>query len=306
MGAGVAASPHCPTAVRPGLGGEAARDGRFRDRIGAGGSSVISGVRPVPEGAFRFPRWLPVRAEALAVRRSAVRNRSPSSCPSSRKAEASDPFGRSQSPKLLVPPDRPWIEILGPAGFAAPESEDPVLPDASGAEAPFSPVAARRPKSRFPPGWSWTRRSGVRPGSGSFRARRLVRFRVGAVRCLPLSHPLKDKPAASAWRRLRQPPCLSRRRLFVWWDKEVRLAQAVAGRLSSVAGRSSRPRTKAVMKTESHQADSGRFRLWITRITGITETVLKYSPERGLPARIGPATANRERTARLAARACAA
>jgi len=57
------------------------------------------------------------------------------------------------------------------------------------------------------------------------------------------------------------------------------------------------------MKTESHQADSGRFRLWITRITGITETQLKYSPEPGLPVRIGAVIANRVRTARLAARA---
>jgi hypothetical protein len=30
---------------------------------------------------------------------------------------------------------------------------------------------------------------------------------MGALRSLPLSHPLKDKPVASAWRRLRQPPC---------------------------------------------------------------------------------------------------
>jgi hypothetical protein len=218
MGAGVAASPHCPTAVRPGLGGEAARDGRFRNRFGAGGSSEISGVRPVPEGAFRFPRWLPVRAEALAVRRWRFGTEVPL------PAQAPE---RPKPPIPLASPSRRsvWIRLTGHGpkswvlpGFAAPKSEDPVLPDKSGAEAPFSPVAARRPKSRFPPGWSWTRRSGVLPGSGSFRARRLFRFRVGALRCLPLSHPLKDKPAASAWRRLRQPPCLSHPRLFVWWD----------------------------------------------------------------------------------------
>jgi len=40
---------------------------------------------------------------------------------------------------------------------------NPVLPEESEAEASSSPVAAPEPKSRFPPGWSWIRRSGVLP-----------------------------------------------------------------------------------------------------------------------------------------------
>ena len=71
-----------------------------------------------------------------------------------RETEASLSLGRLQMPKHPDPPGRPWTEILGPAGFAAPEPEGSVLPDLSGAEAPFLPVAAREPKSRFPPGWS--------------------------------------------------------------------------------------------------------------------------------------------------------
>ena len=93
-------------------------------------------------------------------------------------------------------------------------------------------------------------------GAGSGRARRPFRFRMGASRSLPPSHPLKGKPAivriaaassaalpsASASRRsedrARHPPGL--------W----------LGRLSSVAGGSSRPRFEAVTENESHQADS--------------------------------------------------
>src|SRR5436190_986187 len=86
---------------------------------------------------------------------------------------------------------------------------------------------------------------------------------------MPLSHPLKGKPAASAWRRLRQPPCLRFRPLLARRRQQANLWLWL-GRLSPVAGRSSRPRTKAVMESDSHQADSRAFRLWITRIMGVS------------------------------------
>ncbi len=257
----------------------------------------------MPEGAFRFPRWLPTRAEALEVRRSAVRNRSPSSCPSSRKTEA---LPSLQQAPVAEAPGSAWQAMdrnPGSCRFAAPAPEGPVLPDLSEAEAPSSPVAAREPKSRFPPGWSWTRRSGVRPGARFLPSPKALPVPDGRFRNLPLSHPLKGKPAASAWRRLRQPPCLRVVASSSGGTRRPGSLGLVAGRLSSVAGRSSRPRMKAVTKTDSHKADFGRFRLWITRITGITETPLKYSPRSDCRARIGAVAANRRRTARLAARA---
>ena len=103
--------------------------------------------------------------------------------------------------------------------------------------------------------------SGRPPGPGSLRPARSVEepkpfFRtVGASRSLP---------SASAW----ASPCFriaaassaappSRHRLIVWWDKRPVSLRPWLGRLSSVAGRSSLPRMKAVMKNESHQGHCG-------------------------------------------------
>ena len=114
MGAGVAASPHCPAAA--GYQAWEARQsaGRFRSRVRAGGSYLTSGVLPVPEGAFRLPRGLPVRAEALAVRRSADPE------PGSRLPPSMDPepklgslSGRTAFGRSLSPASSPWTCVLG-------------------------------------------------------------------------------------------------------------------------------------------------------------------------------------------------
>ena len=107
--------------------------------------------------------------------------------------------GRIPRPKPRVCPAVPEPGFRGPPISQLP-GRGPVLPDKRMAGALLLPVAARRLASRFPPD-----RPDLRPpawfGSG---ARRLLD--LGTSRSLPLSHPLKGKPATSAWRRLRQPP----------------------------------------------------------------------------------------------------
>lgn len=73
MGAGIAAGPHCPCAGSlPGRRGVPRRAVSSPRRLGTGGSQRRFLRSPsATEAAFRIPRGLPVRAEALAVRRSA-------------------------------------------------------------------------------------------------------------------------------------------------------------------------------------------------------------------------------------------
>lgn len=151
-------------------------------------------------------------------------------------------------PKPRVPPGGPSAEALWTAASQLP-GRSPVLPDRVGAEAPPRPVAVRGPKSRCcradcgpKPG---TCLIGSRPGAGK---------PMGALRNLPLSHPLKGKPAASAWRRLRQPPGP-----FAGETPPGGTAPASLGLwpgLRTVAGLPPRPRMEAVMESESHQAQS--------------------------------------------------
>ena len=251
---------------------------------------------------FRFPRWLPGRAEALSVRRLAVRNRGSSSGPASRKAEAPGPpdgTGRRSSRSAWQVMSR----SPGSRQFAAPGPEGPVLPDRSepklksrrwrrlsrssafrragpGPEGPVSCLirSLREPESSSGSGWA--------PHDA-------CRFRIRS-RTSPQLPPGGGFVSRPALRAVASSPGGTRRSVSLGpW----------LGRLSSVAGRSSRPRTKAVMKIESHQADSGRFRLWKTRITGITESgpqslpAIRRAPEKTACARIAASMA------RLAARA---
>jgi hypothetical protein len=154
---------------------------------------------------FRFPRGLPVRAEALAVRRLAVPEPGFQFLLSrGSSAEASVPrFGRIAFGRSLWPAWRSMDLRPGSAGFAAPGPK-PGPARQFGAEALSSPVAARRLASRFPP----DRKLDRSPSSRLFRFGTRRSRNLGTLRSLPLSHPLKGKPAASAWRRLRQPPGL--------------------------------------------------------------------------------------------------
>jgi hypothetical protein len=159
------------------------------------------------------------------------------------------------------PEPKPWFRLASPwavrpwviAGFAAPEPKPgPARPCRSrsfsraggGArtEVPLSAGLVLNPKVRCPAcPVPWVRRPLVP---------------MGASRSLPLSHKLKGKPAASAWRRLRQPPCLPLRSTI--HPKAIcRFRPGLwLGRRSPVAGRLSRPHPRSVTIVSAFQANS--------------------------------------------------
>ena len=151
MGAGVAASPHGPLAA--GYQAWEARQsaGRFRGRVRAGGSFAVSGGPCAACAPFRFPRRLPVRAEALAVRRSAVPEpgfRLPPSASRSRSS-VSPPAGQLRPKPQPCPAAH---RLASPACLSQLPGRSPVLPDAVRSRSSFlSPVAARRLSSRLLP-----------------------------------------------------------------------------------------------------------------------------------------------------------
>jgi len=207
MGAGVAAGPHCPFAeTQPGRRGVPRRavssGGAWTGGPGAASSGVLFQPKPEPVSP-RAPRPGP-KPWRFAVRRFGTHVPLPPIAVPLPKLWSR--WWRDPRPKPRVPPDGHGPKSWG-RRFSQLPGRNPVLPGKSGAEAPSFPVASPGPKSRFPPGWSWTRRSGVLPVVSHVPEGRLETN--GRFRSLPLSHPLKDKPAASAWRRLRQPPCLS-------------------------------------------------------------------------------------------------
>lgn len=150
MGAGVAASPHCPLRMGARPGRRGGPRGRFR------GAKPSRGQGRIPQGsfrrlsAFRLPRGLPVRAEALAVRRSADpgktlgfpsrRRRRPQAC-------ASDPLRRG-SGQAGGPPDRSGPKPLN-LPLRSSRAEARSCPTQAEPEGPPRPVAARRLSSRF-------------------------------------------------------------------------------------------------------------------------------------------------------------
>lgn len=210
MGADVAASPHCPAAddTRPGRRGSpreavfetAAKPGApqrfpesFRDPKVPFGSPAGSPSGPKP---WRFAAWRKFRTEAPPSGRvgfqSAEAPRSPSGWIS----------GRNRVSRLAGHGPKSWALPLRSSRTRRP-----------------GPARQVEGRSLFPPGGG--AQTEVPPSAGPIldrspvsglarfsRARRLPRSGMGASRSLPLSHPLKGKPAASAWRRLRQPPCL--------------------------------------------------------------------------------------------------
>ena len=206
MGAGVAAGPHCPFASNP------AWEAR-RSALGGFEKSAPEPGAPLPfppesihgRSRFRFPRWLPDQGRSpggsplggleLAFRFPPSRFRKP-------KPSVPQPAGSSA--EASVPPGSPGPKSWA-CRFAAPGPKPgPARPIR--AEALFR----RWRRADLSPAF---RRAGPGPegpvsGLPVPQARRLS-VPMGASRSLPLSHPLKGKPAASAWRRLRQPPCLS-------------------------------------------------------------------------------------------------
>ena len=153
-------------------------------------------------------------------------------------------------PKPPVPPGRSRAEALVPP-LRSSRAETRSCPTDKGPRPAVPPVAARRLASRFC-------RTGVgpKPATCLMVSEPEGSETLGTERNLPLSHPLKGKPAASAWRRLRQPPGLCSATL---------LPGGTAGPLRSGSGwEGFRPLPvdrlghgpEAVTKSESHQADS--------------------------------------------------
>lgn len=175
MGADVAASPHCPAAD-----GHQAWEAR-QSALGCFESRSEPGARTRPPGSFRrrgafgFPRWLPVRAEALAVRRWRIGN---PKVPVSRLG-----FTRSRSPgfrfggslgRSLGSARQPETEVPA-CRFAAPGPK-PGPARRKSAEAPFhrwqcadrSPASAGQGKGRSPRSRLSGSRTGVRKTDGRF------------------------------------------------------------------------------------------------------------------------------------------
>jgi hypothetical protein len=202
--------PPAPTvpSLKPSLGGEAFRAGRFR--VAAPEPGVLA---PLPPGSFsgrsrsRFPRGLPDQGRSPGGSPFGgleLTSLFPPSRSLGRSSGSDDGgiLGRSLGFRLTVMDRSP-----GSAGFAAPGPKPgparqirsrSSFSAGGGArtEVPLSAGLVLNPKVRCPAWW--------------FPARPKAAWKpMGALRSLPLSHPLKGKPAASAWRRLRQPPCLS-------------------------------------------------------------------------------------------------
>jgi hypothetical protein len=260
MGAGIAAGPHCPVALDPAEAASPALGG-------------FEGRRPGPKPRKAKPRSRVLRGPSTGRSLFPVSPRAPRQG----RSPGGSPFAVSK-PKLLFPPWRaPPAEALGSAsggiqgrspgsawqvhgpkswviaGFAAPEPKPgPARPCRSRSfsraggsartEVPPSAGLVLNPKVRCPAcPVPWVRRPLVP---------------MGASRSLPLSHKLKGKPAASAWRRLRQPPCLPLRSAI--HPKAICRSRPGLwlGRLSSVAGRSSRPHPRSVTIVPAFQAES--------------------------------------------------
>ena len=266
MGADVAAGPHCPFAgTWPG------RRGVPHRAVSRDGASNRGFQAPLPPGSFsgrsrsRFPRGLPDQG------------RSP----------GGSPFGGSELTSLF-PPSRSRGRSFGSVDGGILRPKPPVRLTAM--DRSPGPVAFAAPGPKPGPARPIRRRSAFLAGGGAkdrspafrragpgpegpvsglegFRsARRPTGTLMGASRSLPPSHPLKGKPAASASRRLRQPPCLR----FHPPDrpKTARLnsARAVAGKAF--------PRCREIVSATPESCHEKRVGpsplcLWITRITGV-------------------------------------
>jgi hypothetical protein len=260
MGAGIAAGPHCPVAldpaeaVSPALGGSRGGDQGASPEGPKPRSRVLRGPSTA-EAASGFPAGSPTGPKPW---RFAV---------GGFEAEASLPIlagTAGRSPWFRVgrdPEPKPWFRLASPwavrpwviAGFAAPEPKPgPARPCRSrsfsraggGArtEVPLSAGLVPNPKVRC-------------PACPVPRVRR-PSVPMGASRSLPLSHKLKGKPAASAWRRLRQPPCLPLRSAI--HPKAICRSRPGLwlGRRSPVAGGLSRPHTRSVTIVPGFQVES--------------------------------------------------
>lgn len=283
MGADIAAGPHCPFASDPaGKARHSRRAVSRNENLDRSPGSATSGGPSATEAASGLPRGLPVRAEALAVRRLA-----------------------NSEPKFLFPPWRflrPKPPVPRPAGF---EAEASLPPDKSMDLRPGSlPLRSSRAETRscptcpepklLPRRWQRANRSptfcragpglasGVRPvrflkpeGSlvpgGRFTKPAAFAFAEGQARHRPPGGGFVSRPAVRF-----HPPCRPKATgpISTW---------AVAGKATL------RCRKIVLATTHSCHEKWGRespIWLWITRITCITSS----APERRIDA-LAPAAA---------------
>lgn len=247
MGAGIAAGPHCPVAANLAWEARHKRRGVSKVESRLAPRSRPSGVRrSLLRGSFRFPRRLPDRG------------RSPGGSPfdgfgteiplPSRAVPPAEAFGSawagSESRSFRFRLARPWTEILGSRPFRSFRSRSPELrrtdPEP---KLLFVPSAMRRPEGPafrlpVPPARRPLVPDGrcMKPAAFASAGGQARNFRLAAASSAALPSASADPSA----RRLqaRHPPGL--------W----------LGRLSSVAGESSRPRPEAVTKKGTVQAQS--------------------------------------------------
>lgn len=238
------------------------RAGRFRGAETRAQAPKGQSQGPASSGVHPRPKPLPVSPRAPRQGRSPGGSPLAVSKPKLLFPPSAGTAGRSLWFRLGRDPEpKPWFRLASPwavrpwviAGFAAPEPKPgPARPCRSrsfsraggGArtEIPLSAGLVLNPKVRC-------------PACPVPRVRR-PSVPMGASRSLPLSHKLKGKPAASAWRRLRQPPCLPLRSAI--HPKAICRSRPGLwlGRRSPVAGRLSRPHPRPVTIVPAFQAQS--------------------------------------------------
>jgi hypothetical protein len=264
MGAGIAAGPHCPFAldpaetVSPATGGfEGRRPGRSSEEP----SPERPSQGPASSGVHPRPKPLPVSPRAPRQGRSPGGSPLAVSKPKLLfllwRAPPAEAFGSASGRIQSRSPGSAW-QVHGPkpwviAGFAAPEPKPgPARPCRSRS---FS-RAGGSARTEVPPSAGLVLDPKVRCPACPVPPVRRPLVPMGASRSMPLSHKLKGKPAASAWRRLRQPPCLPLRSTIRPKADGRSRPGLWLGRLSSVAGRSSRPHPRNVTIVPAFQEES--------------------------------------------------
>jgi len=211
MGAGIAAGPHCPfaldpaEAVSPATGGFEGRRPRPKPRKAKPGSRVLRGPSEA-EASSGFPAGSPSGPKPWRFAVGEV------------EAEASIPAlagtsGRSLRVRVRQDPGpkprfrlaSPWTEVLGHCRVRSSRAEARSCPTLSRPK----PLSDRWQRADRSPAFCRAGPGPEGPVSGlTVPPVRRPLVPMGASRSMPLSHKPKGKPAASAWRRLRQPPRL--------------------------------------------------------------------------------------------------
>jgi hypothetical protein len=249
MGAGVAASPHCPVRLVTKPGRRGSPLGGFEDGTEPGLGPGSSGV--LPELAL-----LPVSPRAPR------QGRSPGGSPLGRPGTESSGSrqmrcrSRGSVPPLAGRPrPKPWPcpDSPGPGSrpaLCAVPGRNPVLPDGSGPKS----LSAGRQRADSRPAFrrTGTDRNPFPSLVPNPKVQDLGRFTKPATLASAKGQARSFRMAAasSAARAFARPPlCLV--------GQEAASLRLWLGRRSTVAGRMSRPRPIAVMKNDSVQADSG-------------------------------------------------